>query len=118
MRTAVCVDQAIVQGPFEGDRHGLRCLEDLKWEVKVHDPRYAGYVALVERIGLLPILKILGFLRGGPWLIGDHRIYDHRPAGHHVVSCGVILEIGSRGAGCLPNAFKVRLAIGSSRQRC
>ena len=116
VRTAVCVDQAIVQGPLEGHRNLPGCLEDLKREIQIHDPRHAGNVALVKRIGLLPILKVLGFLRSGPWLIRDFGAYDNRPAGQHVVTGGVILEIGGRRTGRLPNAFEVWLAIGRARQ--
>ena len=114
---AVCVDQAINQRPLEGDCHGLGRLKDLKREVHIHDPWDAGHVALRERIGLLPVLKVLGLLRSGPRLVWDFAAGDNRTAGRHVESGGVILEIGCRGAGCLPNAFEVRLAVGGARQR-
>jgi hypothetical protein len=66
--------------------------------------------------GFLAILKVFDFLRGGPWLIRDIRAHDHRSAGQHVVSRGVILKIGGRGTGRLPNAFEVWLAIGGAGQ--
>ena len=117
MRAAVGVDQAIVQRPLERHGDGLGRLEDLKRKIQIHDPRDAGHVALPERIGLLPILKVLRLLRGGPRLIRDLAAGHNRPAGQHVVSRGVILKIGCRGAGRLPDALEVRLAVGRARQR-
>src|SRR6185295_5881203 len=85
-------------------------------EIQIHDPRHARYVALMERIGLLPIPKVLGFLRGSPRLVRDFTARDHRPAREHIESSGVILKVRGRGAGRLPDAFEIWLAIGSARQ--
>ena len=116
MRSAVGVNQPVVQLPFEGHGDDLRRLENLKREIQIHDPGNARHVAFREWIGRLPVLKVLGPLLGGPRLIRDYAARDNRPAGQHVEAGDVILKIGSRGAGRLPDALEVRLAVGRARQ--
>ena len=96
---------------------GLRRLENLKRKVQIHDSRDARQVAFRERIGRLPILKILGLLLRGPGLIRDCAARDNRPARQHIEARRVILQIGSRAAGRLPDALQIRLAVGRARQR-
>ena len=42
VRRAVCMNQAIIQRPFEGHRNGLGCLKDLKRKIQIHDPGTPG----------------------------------------------------------------------------
>jgi hypothetical protein len=116
VRCAVRVDQPIVERPLECHRNRLWSLEDLKREIQIHDARHAGYIALVERVCLLPILIVFGLLGSRPRLIRDFAAVDNGTAGGHIKARGVILKIGRRGTGRLPDAFEVRLAIRRARQ--
>ena len=98
MRSAVDVDQAVIQLPLEGHGNGLRRLENLKRKIEIHDPRNAGDVALPQRIGLRTILKIFRFLRRGPGLIRNLIAHHDGPAGQHIEPRCVILKIGRRRA--------------------
>lgn len=91
-------------------------MKNLEREVHVHDAGHARYVAFRNRIGLQPVLEIFGPLLGGRGLIRDGDAFDDGPAGQHVEAGGVILKIGPSGAGGLPDAFEVGLAVGCARQ--
>jgi hypothetical protein len=69
----------------------------------------------MERIGLLAIPKVLGLLRGCPRLYGiSPPATTDRPAS--VLNQQRDLKIRSCGAGRLPDAFEIWLAISRARQ--
>src|SRR5205085_7740687 len=111
-------DQAKNLGPLESDRNVIARLKNLKWEFHVHDARNAWHEALRERIGGLTVLVVFLLFRGRGWLVRNLAALDYASAGRHAVPRAVVLQIVRRSVADLPDALKIRFAVGCAGHRC
>ena len=114
-RDAVRVNRSMHLRPLERDRDVLGRLIDVEGERHVHDPRHAGHVALLERIGGLLVCGVLQPLCRGLRQVRDRAPLDHAPSRRHPVARDVIFQAEGGGIPYLPHALQVWLAIRRAR---
>jgi hypothetical protein len=117
VRRPVRVDRPVHLRPFECDREMVRRLEDLEWELHVHDARHARHVAVRQRVGGQPVLGVLELPGCGPRLIRDRAVLHHPPSRREAVTRHVIFQVGRGAIAHLPDPVEIWFAVGSPRDR-